>query len=275
MAKTRTLLLFLVLPWTLCTFAQRPVRILDPAALLVMENPGTDTSVMAGMLAAGLEQERMERITRLSDPAQWAPAWRSDSARAASAPALPHVVAYHICDLVIQEEQFALVHIPAIENYHMPEGIRSSEDMYMIFMPAGLGEPPPPPKAKASRGPNWRNMPRARITRPREIYATYNIANDPYALEVLQQRGMSQAEIDAVIFRSHERNWPEGIDALEKRRTKVREFKKYKAHIAARWENKVLLVIPAELNKKLPPGLRPYMDIYMVYTGPAVAVMKK
>lgn len=37
----------------------------------------------------------------------------------------------------------------------------------------------------------------------------------------------------------------------------------------------MLLVIPVELNKRLPLSLRPHMDIYMVYAKNAVEVKRK
>ena len=37
----------------------------------------------------------------------------------------------------------------------------------------------------------------------------------------------------------------------------------------------MLIVIPAELNRKVPPMLRPYLDIYMVYEEAAVNVSAK
>jgi hypothetical protein len=55
----------------------------------------------------------------------------------------------------------------------------------------------------------------------------------------------------------------------------LKDFKRYKAFEAAHWDDKVLLVIPSEPNKRLPIGLRPHMDIYMVFAKQAVLVKKK
>jgi hypothetical protein len=254
--------------------AREPVLVVDPSAIVIADL-GSDPYAIAGMQAAGFDEELTARIIRFSDHTTWPAGWRTDSARTANRALFPNAIAYRLCEYMVEDERLAIVHIPAFENYHMPEGFRSSEDIYFLILADGLAEPPPPPRPKASKGPSWRSMPKARITRPEMVYATYSLGDDPDALKMLEKRGLSQPEIDAVIFRSHERNWPDGIDELDKRRISRKHLKKYKAHMAARWEDKVLLVIPAELNKKMPVGVRPYMDIYMVYTGPAVAVMKK
>jgi hypothetical protein len=52
-------------------------------------------------------------------------------------------------------------------------------------------------------------------------------------------------------------------------------MKKYKARLLARCGDKVILVVPAELNRKAPSGLRPFMDIYLVYSTSAVQVRSK
>ena len=105
--------------------------------------------------------------------------------------------------------------------------------------------------------------------------ATYDLGGDTAVLAEMARDGMSQPEIDAVVFRCHERNWPEGIDSFDRRYPKLKDFKKYKAYEAAHWDDKVLLVIPYEANKRLPPGLRPHLDIYMVYAKNAVEVKRK
>lgn len=267
---------FLV-PFLLCgqLIAQQEVRIIDPQALVRHIDPATDRHVAAAVQAAGFSDELIARITKAHPVAKWPQGLRTDSAITAHIGALPNLVAYHLCNFTHEAQQLALVHIPSAENVHLPEDLRSREDLFLVMKPEGLGVPPIAERPRASKGPSWKNMPKARITQPEYVYATYNLAQDPLALHTLEKRGLSQAEIEAVVFRSHERNWPDGIDQFEKRRTKLKLFKKYKAHIAAKWENKVLLVIPAELNYDLPTGLRPYMDIYMVYTDPAVAVLKK
>ena len=95
------------------------------------------------------------------------------------------------------------------------------------------------------------------------------------ALKALTDRGLSQAEIDAVVFRSTDRNWPDGIDSFEERQKLLPKFKKYKAFVGAKWEDKVLLIIPVEKNKKQPILMRPFVDLYFVYNASAVEVKAK
>ena len=78
-----------------------------------------------------------------------------------------------------------------------------------------------------------------------------------------------------MVFRSHERNWPVGIDSFEKRYPKLKDFKKLKAYRLAKWEDKVLLAIPSEANRKVPEGIRPLIDVYMVFLADAVQVKEK
>ena len=91
----------------------------------------------------------------------------------------------------------------------------------------------------------------------------------------MRSRGLSRSEIDAVVFRSIDRNWPDGIDTFEERQKFVSHFVKYKAYFAARWDDKVLLIIPVEKNRKQPVLMRPYVDLYFVYNASAVEVKKK
>ncbi len=255
--------------------AQKPVRVIDPTAVVTNVKLSGNTHAMAGLQAAGISDELISAVMENSAPQKLPVAWRTDSARAANEEALLHANAFLVCHYMEEDRRYSIIHLPAMLNFHLPDDLRSTSDHYLVVRAEGLGDMPVSEKPKASKGPNWRAMPKAKITIPEQVYATYDLSDDPDALRMLEKRGMSKPEIDAVIFRSHERNWPEGIDAFEKRFPKLKHFKKFKAHIAARWGDKVLVVIPAELNKKLPPGLRPYMDIYMVYTGPAVAEMKK
>src|SRR5690606_18660730 len=210
-----------------------------------------------------------------SNPAAWPEGLRNDTLRSAQTEALVKAMIYRICSFEWQEVKVSLVQVPALQNAHLPDVLRSKRDIFLVVKESGLGDPPPVAKAKPSPGPVWSSMPKAKINKPEQIYATYDLARDEQALRTLAQSGLSQAEIQAVIFRSHERNWPDGIDQFEKRREQRKLLRKYKPYLAAKWDDKVLLVVPADQNKDLPPGLRPYMDIYMVYTGPAVAVAGK
>ena len=257
------------------TFAQQQVRINDATAILGHVNISHTPHAIAAMEAAGVDERTIAAAGQFGDPAIWPEVWRSDSARAGQQHILANATAYSICAYAVNEQPLTIIHVPTVENFHLPDAIRAKSDMYMLIRTEALGPVAIAEVQGPSEGPDWRSMPKARITAPAQLYATYDLAQDPDAIQVLKEQGMSQAEIDAVIFRSHERNWPEGIDDLSERLPKLDQFKKFQAYVAARWNDKVLVVIPAELNKKLPASLRPYMDIYMVYTGPAVAVVKK
>ncbi len=275
MQSARSFLLFILVPSVTAVLAQHTVRINEATGVIARGSLAGTPHAVAGMKAAGIEPGVIEAACKFSDPASWPAGWQSDSARVANQHILVNAKAYELCNYAVNDQPLAIIHVPAIENFHMPDGMRGTQDMYMLVKADAIAHVQQVEVARPSEGPNWRSMPKARITAPAQVYSTYDLGRDNEAIAVLREQGMSQAEIDAVIFRSHERNWPDGISELGERVPKHEQFKKFQAHIAARWGDKVLLVIPAELNRKLPPSLRPYMDIYMVYTSPAVAVMKK
>jgi hypothetical protein len=169
----------------------------------------------------------------------------------------------------------AVIMVPAKDNVHMPEDLRSTADLYLVIPADATADVlPAAPKPAISKGPRWKNLPEAKILHVADLYATPDLGNDKEALEALNKRGMNQAEIDAVLFRSHERNWPEGIDGFQERQQQLDRFKKYTCYVGARWGDKVLLIIPVEKNRKMPRLMRPYVDIYFVYKAGAVEVKK-
>ncbi|MCB0811484.1 MAG: hypothetical protein KDB96_19575, partial [Flavobacteriales bacterium] len=124
-----------------------------------------------------------------------------------------------------------------------------------------------------SRGPRWKTRAQVKIIKPDELYAAYNLAADSAGLSALARTGMSRAEVDAVVFRSTERNWPEGIDSFEDRYPRIGKFTKYRAYLGARWGDKVLLIIPVEKNRRMPTAMRPYVDLYFVYNASSVKIL--
>jgi hypothetical protein len=272
----RTLLPVLLLPLTSALLAQSGIRIAEPGALVLRPDLAADAAAQAGMKAAGIAPESMAEIGRLSEMAHWPMALRTDSARAANKAAMRNYAAYRVCDYATDEGALTIVSIPAAFNFHMPDELRSKSDFYLVFRaggvetvdPAVLREPP-------SKGPAWQRLRPAKIIRPDGVYATYNLGDDAEGLAALEKQGLSKAEIEAVVFRSHERNWPVGIDSFEKRYPKLKDFKKLKAYRLAKWEDKVLLAIPSEANRKVPEGIRPLIDVYMVFLADAVQVKEK
>lgn len=255
---------------------QTAVRITDPSAIVLRPDLQSDAAAQAGMKAAGLSASVMADAARLSEPAQWPAGLRSDSARAANRSAIGNYTAYLVCEYATDEGALSIVSVPAAYNYQMPDDLRAAHDLYFVVRSTGvqateaavMRQPP-------SKGPAWRNLRPAKILKPDGVYATFDLADVPEAMAALEKQGLSESEIEAVVFRSHERNWPSGIDSFEKRYPKLASLKKFKAYRLARWGEKVLLVVPAEANRKAPEGLRPYLDIYMVFDATAVKVAEK
>lgn len=256
--------------------AQTAVKITDANAIACDLMIGQLADAQTTLLAAGLDSATVEAVI-LAELQRGRPtALQSDSARAVNGGPAVNYSAYQLCEVGTEAGPMALVLIPSRENTHMPEGLRSNRDFHLLVHPEGLRAAAElVQKPKPSRGPRWEGKPSARIIRTDGVYATYDLAADPKALAVLERSGMSPQEIDAVLFRSHQRNWPEGIDEVHRRTERPAELQRLKAVEAARWDNKVLLIIPAELNRKIPEAVRPYLDIYMVYEADAVAVKTK
>ncbi|MBK9177044.1 MAG: hypothetical protein IPM46_12085 [Flavobacteriales bacterium] len=272
----RLLLFALVLSAPIAARAQNAVRITDPSAIVLRPDLQSDAAAQAGMKAAGLSESVMTDATRLSEPAQWPVGLRSDSARAANKTAIGNYSAYLVCEYATEEGALSIVSVPSAFNYHMPDDLRAAQDLYLVVRSTGVqASEAAATRQPASKGPAWRGLRPAKILKPDGVYATFDLGDVTEAMAALEKQGLSESEVDAVVFRSHERNWPNGIDSFEKRYPKLASLKKYKAYRLARWGEKVLLVIPAEANKKAPEGLRPYLDIYMVFDATAVKVAER
>lgn len=258
------------------TQAQDAVVISDIAQLVRKPDLSQDGAIRSGMQAAGVAEEKAQQVLSLGKAQNLPVGLRTDSALAANAGAVRNYSAHKVCNYADASGPKVLVQVPVAENHHMPEDLRSQADLYLVLPEGAVATAlMDAQRPKPSKGPSWRRMRKARIITPDAVYATYDLGADSTALAKLVGNGMSQAEIEAVIFRSHERNWPSGIDAFEQRYPRLHDFKKYKAYQAAAWEDKVLLVIPVEENKRQPIGIRPHLDIYMVYAKSAVEVSRK
>lgn len=255
---------------------QSEVRITDIAQMVRKPDLAQDAAVRSGMQAAGMDEERMKSALELGKASNLPAGLRTDSALAANNAEGGNYKAHRVCSYSDEAGTKVLVKLAAEENTHMPEDMRAAKDMYIVLPENALETAiTDAMRPKPSAGPNWKRMPPAKITKADGVYATYDLSTDEEVLAKMAKRGMSQAEIDAVVFRSYERNWPAGIDSFERRYPKLKHFRKYKAFEAAHWDDKVLLVIPYELNKRMPIGTRPHMDIYMVYAKSAVTVKEK
>lgn len=256
--------------------AQTQVRIVEPSAIVARPDLAQDAGAQAGMKAAGIGPEGIADALRLSEPSAWPIGLRTDSARMANRAALRNLNAYLVCEYATDEGGLAIVSLPAAYNYHMPDDLRARQDYFLVLRAGGVEAVDAGPlRERPSKGPAWQRLRPARIVRPDGVYATYDLAEDAEALAALEKQGLSKSEIEAVVFRSHERNWPSGIDSFEKRFPKHKQLRKYKAYRLARWGDKVLLVVPAEMNRKAPEGLRPLIDVYMVFMADAVQVKDK
>lgn len=255
----------------LVSTAQDQLRIMDASRLVLEPDLAKNKVAIAGLQAQGITSEQEDLVLAYSDPKYWPPGLRSDSSRAANAAYVVNYTAFMVGNYVEDSTKMAVLMVPAKDNMHMPEDLRPVADIYVLVpMDATASVLPAATKPAISKGPRWKNLPTAKILQVAELYATPDLGSDQEAIDALTRRGMNQAEIDAVIFRSHERNWPEGIDQFEERQALLPQFKKFKAYVGAQWGDKVLLIIPVEKNKQMPKLMRPYVDIYFVYKKEAV-----
>lgn len=271
--KSPLLALFIAL--CLSTAAQDQMRITDASKLLLEPDLAKNKNAISGLQAQGITSEQEDLVLVYSDPKYWPHGLGTDSARTANAPYMQNYVTFLVARYMQDSTEMAVVMVPARDNLHMPEDLRPVADIYFVVPFNVLSSVlPAAPKPSISRGPRWKNLPAAKIIDVSELYATPDLGRDSAALEAFTRRGMNQAEIDAVVFRSHQSNWPEGIDEFQERQALLPQFKKFKAFVGAKWGDKVLLIIPVEKNKGMPKLMRPYVDIYFVYKAAAVQVKK-
>lgn len=272
----RSLLLPVVLVSATALWAQQEVRITDAKALSGAPDVRKAKGAREALVAAGFPEEEIRTITEYGDLSKWPDGIRSDTARLRNEPYIINYTGFRLCRTGQDSTDIAVVMFPAAYNDHMPDGMRPLGDFYMALPDGALSLAEKPKRRPAvSRGPRWENLPKAKIIQPDGLYGAYILADDSVALKALAARGLSRAEIDAVIFRSTERNWPDGIDNFEKRYPKLEKFRKYRAYLGAQWEDKVLLIVPTVKNRRMPVTMRPYMDLYFVYGNGAIKAGKR
>ena len=268
--------LFSILAIALTSFAQQHVKIIDAS---VLDNPmpvRKSRGSEAALQAAGVTAEQMAQVLSYGDAEHWPEGIKNDSMRLRNQPYIQNYTCFRVASFPEDSVTKTIIMVPARENIHMPEAMRPLSDFYLLVPERAItdvntGKQRP----EISRGPKWKNLAQAKILKPEDLYATYDIGSDSMALKALMDRGLSQPEIDAVVFRSTDRNWPDGIDTFEERQKLLSKFTKYKAFLGARWDDKVLLIIPVEKNKKQPILMRPFVDLYFVYNASAVEVKRK
>ncbi len=269
----RTVITLTAVCCLLAAHAQQQVRFTRWDAIRTDNDLVKGRAAKAALQATGLPEEQQALVLSNSAPEFLPASLRNDSARQANAPYLTNYVAFRVFSFHEDTVPFTVVMVPAKDNIHMPEDLRPTADLFLAVVDSGLAEATQArPRPEISRGPRWKNLPQATILAPAEVYATYDLGSDAVARQALADAGMSVPEIEAVTFRSHERNWPDGIDSFEERSKLISSFGKYKAYVGASWDDKVVLIVPVEKNKRMPKLMRPYVDIYLVYAKSAVSI---
>ncbi len=271
-SPTLFLSLFLLVP----AFAQQQVKISDARVLDNPQSVHKSRGAEAALQAVGVTAEQMTQVLTYGDTDNWPEGIKVDSMRLRNQPYIQNYACFRVASYPEDSVLKTIIMVPARENIHMPEAMRPLSDFYLLVPNTSITDVNTGKlRPEISRGPKWKNLAQAKIVRPEDLYATYDIGRDSVALKALSDRGLSQAEIDAVIFRSTDRNWPDGIDSFEERQKLLPKFTKYKAFLGAKWEDKVLLIVPVEKNKKQPILMRPFVDLYFVYNASAVEVKAK
>ena len=271
-SPTLFLSLFLLVP----VFAQQQVKISDVRILDNPEQVRKSRGAEAALQAVGVTAEQMAQVLTYGDTDHWPEGIKVDSMRLRNQPYIQNYACFRVASYPEDSVLKTIIMVPARENIHMPEAMRPLSDFYLLVPNTSIADVNTGKlRPEISRGPKWKNLAPAKILRPEDLYATYDIGRDSVALKALSDRGLSQAEIDAVIFRSTDRNWPDGIDSFEERQKLLPKFSKYKAFLGAKWDDKVLLIVPVEKNKKQPILMRPFVDLYFVYNASAVEVKAK
>ena len=270
----RTLLFTLSFIFLAHLFAQQEVKITDATALAEARDVRKSKAALESMQAEGFTEEEISVIQQFGDLDQWPEGIRTDTARISNEPYIINYVGFRLGSFSQDTTQMAVVMVPAKDNIHMPEGMRPLGDFYLLLPEQALNQVEPPKRRPmVSRGPQWKNRAKVKIIKPDGLYGAYDLSSDTIAIRALSRTGMSKPEIDAVLFRSTERNWPEGIDNFEKRYPLLPKFSKYRTYLGARWDDKVLVIVPVEKNRRMPMAMRPYLDLYFVYTAPAVKIL--
>ena len=267
-----SILLLSFLAFAACQ-AQNAVRIVDIAALAQVRTVDGDRAVEAALAAAGSPEQEVRAVMASGNKMLWPAGIRGDSALVANAAHIQDYRCFRVGTFPQDSIMMAIVSIPAKANLDLPLTMRPDSDLYMVLPERALRAAAPPRlRPLVSKGPSWENRAKVKIQKPEAVYAAYNIGADSAAVKAMLGAGMSKSEIDAVVFRSTERNWPDGIDSFEERWPELNLFKKYRAYLGALWGNKALVIVPMQENQKMPPMLRPYVDMYFVYDADALLV---
>jgi hypothetical protein len=251
--------------------AQDRLRLRAPEAIVAEHRLERIPQGMAALEATGMSAQERDLVLHFLGPALRPEGIATAKAREANAAYLGNYVLFRVCSFHYNAGGRVLAILPYRDNLHMPPDMRPVSDFYLLLdsmhvETTGTGRPAP----ALTRGPDWRELPAVRITRPTELYATYRLEHDPEAQRILEAIGLDRMQIDIVAYRSHERQWPRAIANFDDRYAMLKRFRRYRVKELARWDDKVLLVAPAQLNRRMPKALRPVVDLYFIYAQEAV-----
>ncbi|MBX9785594.1 MAG: hypothetical protein K2X48_20110 [Chitinophagaceae bacterium] len=108
------------------------------------------------------------------------------------------------------------------------------------------------------------------VTDMGDLYSDYIFSKTDK--EELAQQIKSPSLIDQVITYSKEKNWPEAVNTLEDRLKVRATLMKYRFYKVATVGNKTILAVPAEKNRKMPPGFVPAGAMFMIFKSSAVVI---
>lgn len=235
--------------------AQR-VHIVDSGTLYSTYDLRGDAEAMAAIRDA-VSPGEVDRLLEYAHERNWPRGIASLGDWSRNRDAVNAYVAYHVASFGDKE----VLVVPAAENQHMIPELRPSRDIYFVIGQDGVrhtGSAPP------SSGQAGYYGARVRIADPMQLYSTYDLRTDAFAMAALRAV-VPPGEIDRVIAAAHEDAWPAGIATFERRAEGTRDLMPgYTAYRVASFGGKQLLAVPAAENQGVPASIRPARDFFLV-----------
>ncbi|MBK6370587.1 MAG: hypothetical protein IPF64_12425 [Flavobacteriales bacterium] len=97
-----------------------------------------ENSVRSGLQAAGVEDDRVQQVLSMGKASNLPLGLRTDSALAANAASVKNYNAHKVCTYADEAGTKVLVQVPVNENYHMPEDLRTSQDLYRSYLESAV-----------------------------------------------------------------------------------------------------------------------------------------
>lgn len=118
-----------------------------------------DRAVRSGMQAAGVDNARIELALHNGKASQLPIGSSTDSALSVNAELAQNDRAHRICSYSDGTGSQVLVQVLVEENHHMPNELRSKQDLYLVFPEAAVEmNLTDARRPKASPGPNWESL---------------------------------------------------------------------------------------------------------------------